>query len=73
CWDEQKKRWVNMNASEDDASVDVAPPPKTLPVESLSSFNNYSAESDEQTFSSDVSNLNSVAASEVRPNRFAVG
>ncbi|KRY61259.1 Protein transport protein Sec16A [Trichinella britovi] len=76
-WDEQKKRWVNMNASEDDASVDVAPPPKTLPVESLSSFNNYNAESDEQTFSSDVSkelfNLNSVAASEVRPNRFAVG
>ncbi|KRZ62594.1 Protein transport protein Sec16A [Trichinella nativa] len=76
-WDEQKKRWVNMNASEDDASVDVAPPPKTLPVESLSSFNSYNAESDEQTFSSDVSkelfNLNSVAASEVRPNRFAVG
>ncbi|OUC39930.1 hypothetical protein D917_04496 [Trichinella nativa] len=76
-WDEQKKRWVNMNASEDDASVDVAPPPKTLPVESLSSFNSYNAESDEQTFSSDVSkelfSLNSVAASEVRPNRFAVG
>ncbi|KAL1244375.1 Protein transport protein [Trichinella spiralis] len=75
-WDEQKKRWVNMNASEDDASVDVAPPPKTLPVESLSSFNNYSAESDEQTFPPVyVCNrrCRCFAASEVRPNRFAVG
>ncbi|KRZ07639.1 Protein transport protein Sec16A, partial [Trichinella zimbabwensis] len=75
-WDEQKKRWVNMNASEEDASVDVAPPPKTLPLES-SSFSNYNAENDEQTFPSDVNkeffNLNSVAANEIRPNRFAVG
>ncbi|KRX91613.1 Protein transport protein Sec16A, partial [Trichinella pseudospiralis] len=75
-WDEQKKRWVNMNASDEDASVDVAPPPKTLPVEA-SSFSNYNAENDEQAFPSDVNkeffNLNSVAANEVRPNRFAVG